>query len=120
MSHAENSQWVSLQGLIALALHCPDLSSLRIHFQVDSLITPPARSTPYTVPSADCSLTHLIVGKVRVPEESVLTVALNLLRIFPRMDHFRPVDEGWKKVLDAIRLSKRTVDDSSEQHLNTS
>ena len=111
---------VTAKGLMALALHCPNLSSLCIHFQVDGLISPPASPgmTPDAEPTTswtDCALTELSVGDIPVPEESVLMITLALLRIFPRINNIYSFDdEGWDEVQDAIRISKRVVDCSSK------
>ena len=111
---------VTAKGLMALALHCPNLQLLRIHFQVASLIAPPA--SPGITPDAepvglctDCALKVLEVGIIPAPEESALMVTLALLRIFPRIETIDSYDEGWGKVEDAIRLSKRVIDCSSKQ-----
>jgi hypothetical protein len=111
---------VTAKGLVALARHCPDLVELRIHFQVASLSTPPAGLgiTPNfesTRSWTDCALEHLVVGEIPVPEESVLMVALTLLRIFPRISSIYSMDEGWEKVGDAIHNSKRIFDCSCKQ-----
>ena len=115
---------VTAKGLVALAHHCPNLSELCVHFQVASLSTPPASSekAPNTESSGlwpDCALKDLAAGEIPVPEESVLMVALTLLRIFPRIVTIDSVDKGWKKVKDAIYHSKRIVDFSSKQHPHT-
>ena len=113
---------VTTIGLMALALHCPNLRSLCIHFQVVSLISPPVNlgMTPDVEPTVswtDCALTELAAGYMPVPEGSTLMIALALLRIFPRI-HIVDSDSdngGWKEVEDAIRLSKQIVDFSSKQ-----
>ena len=51
-----------------------------------------------------------------MPGESVLMVALTLARIFPNIDHIDYADENWRTVVDAIHLSGRIVDYSSEEH----
>jgi len=102
---------VTAKGLVALARHCPDLESLRVHIQVASLnaplaspgVTPDAESTPS---QTNCALTKLIVGEIPVPEESVLTVALTLLRIFPRLQTIGGTDAKWAEVEDAICHSR--------------
>ena len=109
---------VTVKGLAALAYYCLDLSTLRIHFRVASL-NPPAipivtsRGEP-TIPREDCALTDLYVGKIPMPEESVLMVTLTLLRIFPRIDYIVYSDQRWGKVEDAITHSKHLVDHSSK------
>ena len=110
---------VTVKGLVALALHCPDLQHLCIHFQVASLSALPTspeiiRNAVLTGSWTDCPLSRLVVGKIAVPEESVLTVALNLLHIFPRIENFVSLDEGWGKVKDAIRVSRQIVYGSGE------
>ena len=117
----EPTSGVTVKGLVALALHCPDLQRLCIHFQVASLSAPSAssgfgRNTEPTGSQAVCALKKLVVGYILVPEESALMVALTLLQIFPRIENIKfIVDRGWGKVKDAIRLSKRIVDCSSKQ-----
>ena len=112
---------VTAKGLVVLAHHCPNLSDLCVHIQVAGLIAPPATigMTPEAKPGAlrrDCALKRLYVGKIPMPERSVLVVALTLARIFPRIATINSADEGWKKVEDAICLSRRVVDYSGKQH----
>ena len=114
---------VTANGLVALAHHCPNLSLLRIHFQVVSLSAPPG--SPEMTPDAestalcmDCALTKLEVGEIPVPEGSVLRIALTLLRIFPRLDSIFFMDEEWGEIEDAINYSKRIINHSSKQHLS--
>jgi hypothetical protein len=112
---------VTVKGLAALAHHCPNLSTLRIHFQVASLSAPPAiaRAISSAEPIArqkDCALTDFEVGEIPVPEESVWIVALTLVRIFPHIESVDYADESWEKVSSAIRLSGRIADCSSKEH----
>ena len=102
---------VTAKGLVALALHCPDLRHLCIHFQVASLSAPPtspgtARNVKPTGSWTDCALAELTAGETQVPEESVLMVAQTLLRIFPGIWFIDATGEGWPEVIDAIRLSR--------------
>ena len=108
------------KGLMALALHCPNLSHLCIHFQVASLSALPA--SPEMTPSAkpttswtDCALAELTVGEIPVPEEPALMVTLALLHIFPRIERIVSVDDEWMEVEDAICLSKQLADYSSKR-----
>ena len=108
------------KGLVVLAYHCPNLTDLRIHFQVASLSTSPATAgtssnTESTAPRRDCVLRYLEVGEIPVPEESVLMVALTLARIFPRIELISYLDKNWEKVMNAISLSREIVDRSSKQ-----
>ena len=112
---------VTAEGLVALAHHCPNLSTICMHSQVASLSAPPASpgTTLNTESSrlwSDCALTRLVVGDIPVAEESALVVALTLLRIFPRIESIVGVGEGWLNVEDAIRHSKQIVDFSGKQH----
>ena len=98
---------VTTKGLVALARHCPNLSTLRIHFQVASLSDPPA--IPGITPNAestaswsDCVLRDLEVGRIQVPKESVSIIARTLLRIFPHLGNIWFIHEGWVMVDDAI------------------
>jgi hypothetical protein len=106
------------KGLVALAHHCPNLTSLIIHFRVDSFNAPPliagTRHTETTT-RRDCALTDIDVGQIPIPEESVLTAALTLVRIFPNLVSIDYTDENWGKVLDAIYLSGQIVDCSSKE-----
>ena len=106
---------ITANGLVALALHCPDLQTLCIHIQMASLSASPV--SPRIEPTGswtDCALVNLAVGEIPVPEESVLVVALTLLRIFPRIERINSVDDEWWEVENAIRLSKSIVGCSSK------
>jgi len=111
---------VTAKGLVALAYHCPNLSVLRIHFQVASLSAPPATvgitsNAESAALRRDCALTELEVGEISVPDESVLTVALTLAHIFPRIESIDYVERGnWERVVDAISLSRQIIDCSSK------
>ena len=115
---------VTAKGLVALAHHCPDLQRLCIHFQVASLSAPPASpgigyNTEPTGSLTDCALTELLVGSIPVLEESVSVVAHTLLQIFPRIKWVDFEHQAWKKVEDAIRLSRRIAGCSSKHPLTT-
>ena len=106
---------------MALANHCPYLSELCVHFQVASLSTPPAiaRMMSNVVPTdvrRDCALTDLEAGAIHVSEESVLVVALTLVRIFPHLVFIDSIIGNWRKVMAAIYLSRQIVDYSGEEH----
>ena len=99
---------VTAKGLTALARYCPHLSTLRIHFQVASLVdAPPIPGvTPGGKPIIPCALTELDVGRIPLPEESVLVVTLTLLRIFPSIHSVGCSEKGWREVGDAIFRSQ--------------
>ena len=106
------------KGLMALAHNCPNLSSLRVHFQVASLSDPPTslettRNTGYSASRTDCALMELDVGRMPVPEGSASMIALALLRIFPQIQITNFMDEGWDEVEDELRRSKEIIDCSS-------
>lgn len=112
---------VTTNGLMVLAHHCPNLSSLYIHFQAASLSAPPETfgMTPNAEPAVlrrDCALRSLTVGAIPIPEQSVLTVTATLVRIFPQIESIVYVDPGWEKVVNAIHSSRQIVDRSSKQH----
>ena len=113
---------VTAKGLVVLSQRCLDLATLRIHFQVDSLSAPPtiggmaSNSAFANFQRRDCALKELDAGYTSVPDESVLVVALTLVRIFPRIDRIEHVDENWGKVMNAVRLSRKIVDHSSKEH----
>jgi hypothetical protein len=111
---------VTAKGLTVLAYYCPNLSSLIIHFRVDSFNALPTNAgIPHTGTAAqrrDCTLTNLDVGEIRMPEESTLAVALTLARIFPYISWIGYIDNNWEKVLDAICLSRQIVDHTSKEH----
>ena len=98
---------VTTKGLVALAYNCPNLSSLCVHFQVDSLCTPTTglettSDIRHSVSWAGCALTELVVGEIPMPEESASTVALTLLRIFPRIEIINEMfSDEWDEVLDS-------------------
>ena len=91
---------------------------LRIYFQVtdlDPLVLPRvAPGGEPTISKGDCALTDLEVGKMPVTEESMLMVASTLLHLFPHINRIMSFEEGWRKVMDAINLSKQLIDPSSK------
>ena len=106
---------VTAKGLSALAYYCPYLSHLRIHLQIATLDPP---ETPIVACSGKsregCALTFLDVGHIRVPDGSMLMVALTLLRIFPDLKDISYSHIGWEKVARAIYSSKEIVSCSSK------
>jgi hypothetical protein len=112
---------VTVKGLVVLAHHCRDLSTLRVHFHVASLTALPAiagktSDSGSTAPRRDCALRELDAGEILVPEESMLMVALTLAHIFPHINGIEALDEDWDQVVDAICLSRKIIDYSSEKH----
>jgi len=112
---------VTAKGLVVLAHHCPDLSTLRIHFQVATLSAP--LLIPEAAPTAgptslrrDCALRDLEVGEIPMPEESVLMVSVTLALIFPCIDSIGYIDRNWEKVVSTIYHSRRIVNYSSKEH----
>ena len=109
------------RGLAALARNCPNLSSLRVHFQVAGLGDPPTHlettcNAGHTSLRTGCAQMELDVGEIPVPEGSASMIALALLRIFPRIQivHFK--DRAWGEVEDMICRSKQIVDCSGKCH----
>jgi len=83
---------VMTKGLLALAHHCPKLSTLCVHLQVVNLSDPPGthemvRNAGPAAPWTACALTRLEVGATPMPERSAMIIALILLRIFPRLNY---------------------------------
>lgn len=105
---------VTVKGLVELACHCINLSILRVHIQVNSLVqiavgdipTSPSNAESAT-PRVECALTTPEVGDMTVQEGSVLTVALALSHIFPRINKIKYTDPRWENVQDTVKLSKR-------------
>jgi hypothetical protein len=95
----------TVNGLIGLASRCPELSELRIHFQVSSLVAAATRAAKLR-PSDDqpafrqkvCALKVLEVGETPIPVKSVSTVALFLLQIFPRIHTIKYDNPRWEQV----------------------
>ena len=110
---------VTAEGLVALAHHCPDLSTLRIHFQVDSLsdlpmidgVTPNTRSI---TPQRGCAVRNLEVGRIPLLNRSVATVAVTLTLVFPCIESIKGVNVNWFEVARAISYSRKIVNSSSE------
>ena len=104
---------VTVQGLIALAHHCPGLSKLCVHFQTETLvvlafteaISPPGGGSH--PPPEGCALTNLDVGEIPLLQPYLVVVVLTLLRIFPRLIVIEYVNEEWRWVAETVRLSKR-------------
>ena len=105
---------VTVKGLVKLACHCIDLSTLRLHIRVDSLVqmaagdiaTSPSTAEP-AAPRVECALANLGVGDMPIQEGSALTVALALLHIFPRISQIGYKNPHWQDVQNTITLSKR-------------
>jgi len=105
---------VTVQGLMALARHCPGLSKLRIHFKMDNLtvvlaggaMPSPSDGESY-LSRGDCALTSLEVGEIPISDHHTLPVALTLLRIFPRLLEIECGNMVWGQIADIIRLSKQ-------------
>ena len=100
----------------------PDLSTLRVHFQVASLSAPPAiteaaSNVQSTVLRGDCSLTLLNAEEISMPKESVLVVALTLTCVFPHIENIQSPDMNWVKVVRTVNTSREIVDYSGEYHL---
>ena len=104
---------VTAKGLLVLARHCLDLSWLCLHFHVtsfsDSDLPAVARNSGPTVTRRDCALKVMDVGKICLPEESELVVALTLARIFPQLECVGGWGRNWGYVADAIRVSRQLV-----------
>lgn len=110
---------VTAKGLAVLAHHCSDLSTLCVHFQVATLSAPPLipEVASYGGPTTlrrDCALRDLEVGKIPVPEESAMMVAVTLALIFPCIDSISYIDGNWAKVASAIHHSRQIVNYSSK------
>jgi len=111
---------ITTNGFLALAHHCPQLSTLCVHLQAASLSEPPGipGMVPGTGPAAsltDCALTELDVGEAPVPEGSAMIIALTLLRIFPRLCSIEFINEEWEEVGNAINRSQEIIDCSSKK-----
>jgi len=105
----ESTTGVTAKGLLALALHCPNLYYLNIHFQVAGLIAPPPAGPGISISDTEttgswtgCALKCFVAGETEVPEESALVMAFTLLRIFPRIDSINATAQGWEEIEDAI------------------
>ena len=100
---------ITANGLIGLARLCPHLSKLCVHFQATSLVKAATCAT-IQFPSdgnpvnrrEDCALTDLEVGRIHIPVQSGLAVALILLQIFPRILNIKYTDQGWKTVAEIV------------------
>jgi len=118
---------ITFKGLITLALHCPRLSKLRVHFQANKLAEatsttePPSIPDPTTViPQTNCALTYLQVGETPISESSALVVGLTLLQIFPKILNIEHANPRWGSVAETIRIFKRIgghIHHASKSHL---
>lgn len=104
---------VTVKGLVELACHCIDLSTLRVHIRVDSLVqvardvvTSPSNGE-HAAPPEGCALTTLEVGNTPIPQGTAMIVALALLYIFPRISIINYTNTQWGGVVGTITLSKR-------------
>ena len=104
------STGVTVNGLIGLARLCPHLSKLRIHFQAATLVeaatsaaTLPDLSDGELIRQEDCALTDLEVGRIPIPAQPELLIALVLLQIFPRIRNIGYVSLEWRSIAGTIR-----------------
>lgn len=105
---------VTIKGLVELACHCIDLSTLRVHIRVDSLVqvaiddvaTSPSNAEP-AAPRVECALTTLEVGNTTIREGSALTVALALLHMFPCISAIKYTNSHWENVQNIVKLSEQ-------------
>lgn len=104
---------VTIKGLVGLACHCTDLSTLRVHIRADSLVQTAvdgivalSSADEPTAPRKECALTTLEVGNIPIPEDSALSVALALLHIFPHLSDIKHTGAQWGEVVNTIKLSK--------------
>ena len=115
---------VTAKGIVALAHNCPNLYSLRVHFQATTLSDPPTGlettdNAGHSVSWKSCALTELDVGRIPVLEESKSMVALTLLQIFPRIRIINYTNGEWFDVENMIHSPRRIVDCSSGCHYST-
>lgn len=104
----------TVKGLVELACHCIDLSTLRVHIRMDSLVQvavgdvviSPSTAEP-AASRVECALTTLEVGNMSIQEGSALTVALALLHIFPRISQIKYTNPHWRDVQNTITLCER-------------
>ena len=120
-----NPTGIALEGLVALASHCLQLSKLRIHLQAGKLAEAITRS-PYppkeatAVAWSNCALTDLEVGRAPIPGQAASAIALALLQIFPQILNIGHANPKWNNVAEMIRLSKRVgghIHHASKTHL---
>lgn len=123
------SRGVTFKGLIVLALCCPRLSKLCVHFQANELAEamsrsgPPSPSGPTAIaPQTNCALTDLQVGETPISNSATLAVGLTLLQIFPEILNIKYVGSNaqWGRVAETIRVFKRIcghIHHASKTHL---
>jgi hypothetical protein len=112
-----NPTGIALDGLIALANHCPHLSVLCVHLHAEELAQATTRGEQsssskheVTIPRTDCTLTDICVGEAPVSPQAVWTVSLTLLQIFPQIRNIIYTNPQWKSVVESIELSKKIRD----------
>jgi len=118
---------VTFKGLIALALRCPQLSHLRVHFQASSLAEATSRTEPPPLseptpgtPQTNCALKVLEVGETPVAEQETLAVGITLLQLFPKIVSIECFNAQWRSVAETIKLFKRisgNIRHASKKHL---
>jgi len=105
---------VTIKGLVELSCHCTNLSSLRVHIRVDSLVQAAAGGVATSLSGREPNTTWeehalmtLEVGRTPITQETALTVALALLNIFPRIVNIKYINFGWRGVDNTIKLFRR-------------
>ena len=112
-----NPTGITLEGLVALAHHCSQLSVLCVHLHVEELAEATTREEPrssserkVTIPRTDCALTDLLVGETPIPPQAAWTVSLTLLQLFPQIHDIKYTNPQWKSVAESIVLFKKIGD----------
>ena len=96
---------VTVNALTTLASRCLHLSTLRIHFQENTLANVGTNTETIALSNnelvflrEDCALTDLEVGAIPIPLGSAVRIALSLLQNFRRTLNIGSDDPVWKSV----------------------
>jgi hypothetical protein len=106
---------MTIKGLVKLACHCTNLSTLRVHIRMHSLVkaaveevvTPSSADEP--APRKKCALATLEVGGIPIPAPagSAFAIALVLIHVFPRLNDIKYTNAQWGHIANVIKTSKR-------------
>jgi len=106
---------VTLAGLLPLSVHCAQLETLQVHFNVlptdiqDGALSEPSDQAPLSL--SRCHLTQIVVGQLPIPTtaKSPLIVAHIIYRMFPRLSRVVHTvgDSPWKEVRETIGTFRR-------------
>ena len=99
---------VTIASLVALSINCVDLDVLRLHFNVNDIVSRDACENSQTH-KFTCKLRTLIVGSQPLPSnhDDILLLTFTILHVFPHLEDITAEGQGWGQVGQGVHLFKK-------------